>query len=185
MDAGNDQFPRPEALGPRIVVLGPTNSGKSTLAEALGMRLGVPAIHLDQLRHMPGTDWEQRPDRGFAALHDAAVAEPAWIIDGSYSALMPQRLARATGIIVLDETLAVRTLRYLRRGLSRRRRAGGLKGGRDSIKWEMLAWLWKTRDKAEGTRDRAIRTGLPHVFCRSTAELNALYENWDLNRVDP
>ena len=164
MDAGNDHFPRPEALGPRIVVLGPTNSGKPTLAEALGMRLGVPAIHLDQLRHMPGTDWEQRPDPEFAALHDAAVAEPAWIMDGSYSALMPQRLARS---------------------LSRRRRAGGLEGGRDSVKWEMLAWLWKTRDKAEDTRDRAIRIGLPHVFCRSTAELNALYENWDLNRVDP
>tara|TARA_A100001391_G_scaffold185528_2_gene154149 strand:- start:410 stop:967 length:558 start_codon:yes stop_codon:yes gene_type:complete len=184
MDAGNGQLPRPEALGPRIMVLGPTNSGKSTLTEALGMRLGVPAIHLDRLRHIPGTDWEQRPDAEFAALHDAAVAEPAWIMDGSYSVLMPQRVARATGIIVLDENLAVRTLRYLRRSLSRRRRAGGLEGDRDSVKWEMLAWLWKTRNKAEGTRQSAIQTGLPHVFCRSTRELKVLYAAWGLSQAD-
>ena len=97
MDAGNDHFPRPEALGPRIVVLGPTNSGKPTLAEALGMRLGVPAIHLDQLRHMPGTDWEQRPDPEFAALHDAAVAEPAWIMDGSAIAASCRAANSASG----------------------------------------------------------------------------------------
>eukprot|EP00873_Tetraselmis_striata_P030628 jgi/Tetstr1/450892/TSEL_037928.t1 len=166
------------------MVLGPTNSGKSTLTEALGLRLGVPTVHLDQLRHMPHTDWKQRPDAEFAALHDAAVAEPAWIMDGSYSALMPQRLARATGIIVLDESLAARTLRYLRRSLSRQRRAGGLEGCRDSVKWDMLAWLWKTRNKAEGTRQSAMRTGLPHVFCRNTTELKALYAAWHLGRAD-
>ena len=178
-------FPPPETLGPRIMVLGPTNSGKSTLAETLGARLGVPAIHLDQLRHLPNTDWKQRPDAEFAALHDAAIAEPAWVMDGSYSALMPQRLARTTGIIVLDDTLALRTLRYLRRCLSGTPRAGGLEGGRDSVKWEMLAWLWKTRDKAEGTRERVRTSGLPHVFCNNRRELGALYEAWELDAINP
>lgn len=178
-------FPPPETLGPRIMVLGPTNSGKSTLTEALGARLGVPTIHLDQLRHLPGTDWQERPDAEFAALHDAAIKQPAWVMDGSYRTLMPQRLARTTGIIVLDDTLAVRTLRYLRRCLSRRRRAGGLEGGRDSIKFEMLSWLWKTRDKAEGTRQRVRALGLPHVSCRDRRELGALYEAWGLEAVRP
>lgn len=177
-------YPPPETLGPRIMVLGPTNSGKSTLAEALGAKLGVPAIHLDQLRHLPHTDWEQRPDGQFAALHDAAIAEPAWIMDGSYSVLMPQRLVRTTGIIVLDDTLSVRTIRYLQRSFSPRRRPGGLPGGHDSIKWEMLAWLWKTRNKAVATRERVLSLGLPHVFCHDRRELAALYAAWDLHRTD-
>lgn len=174
-------FPRPETLGPRIMVLGPTNSGKSTLTEALGLRLGIPAVHLDQLRHLPGTDWKQRPDAEFAALHDAAIAEPAWIMDGSYSILMPQRLTRTTGIVVLDERLVVRALRYLRRSLPTGRRAGGLEGNRDSVKWEMLAWLWKTRNKAEQTRRRVMKIGAPHVFCHNTKQLKALYAAWDLS----
>ena len=177
-------YPPVHTLGPRIMVLGPTNSGKSTLAEALGAKLGVPAIHLDQLRHLPHTDWEQRPDSEFAALHDAAISQPAWIMDGSYSILMPKRLQRTTGIIVLDDTLLIRTLRYVRRSLSRRRRPGGLAGGHDSLKLEMIAWLWKTRNKAGGTRERVLSLGIPHVFCHDRHELAALYSAWNLHRLD-
>jgi adenylate kinase family enzyme len=32
-----------ESLGNRIVIFGPSNSGKSTLASALSQRLGIPA----------------------------------------------------------------------------------------------------------------------------------------------
>jgi len=35
------------SLGARIVILGPSNAGKSTLAVALSHKLGVPAVHLD------------------------------------------------------------------------------------------------------------------------------------------
>lgn len=175
-------FPALETLGPRIMVLGPTNSGKSTLAAALGARLGIPSIHLDQFRHLPGTDWQQRPDTDFRALHDEAIARPEWVMDGSYSRLMPQRLARTTAIIVLDDSLAVRTARYFRRTLGRQQRAGGLEGNRDSIKWDMLAWLWKTRNKSQHARDLATRSGLPAVFCHDRRELDALYAAWGLAR---
>jgi hypothetical protein len=104
----------------------------------------------------------------------------AWVMDGSYSKLMPLRLARATGIVVLDDTLLVRTRRYFGRTLSRKRRAGGLEGNRDSIKWEMLAWLWKTRKKSPGIRQFARDSGHPHVFARNRRELDALYAAWGL-----
>ena len=48
------------ALGRRIMVTGPTNAGKSTLADALARKLGVPPIHLDRFSHLPGTDWQPR-----------------------------------------------------------------------------------------------------------------------------
>ncbi len=55
-------------------------------------------------------------------------------------------------------------------------------GGQDSVRWHMLVWLWKTRDKAEGTRDLARRSGVPHVFCTGARELDALYAAWGLAR---
>lgn len=82
-------IPPLEAMGCRIVILGPTNAGKSTLGAALARRLDVPAIHLDQFRHLPGTDWQVRPDMEFHALHDEAIQQPGWIMDGNYSVLIP------------------------------------------------------------------------------------------------
>lgn len=61
------------SVGERIVVLGPSNAGKSALAVALSKKLCFPTVHLDQLHHLPDTDWQPRPEPEFAALHDAAI----------------------------------------------------------------------------------------------------------------
>ena len=172
-----------EALGPRIIVLGPTNSGKSTLADAMGRRSGIPVVHLDRLRHLPHTNWVERPDDEFKALHDEAVATDAWIMDGAYSKLMPPRLARVTGVLVVDASLVVRMHRYLWRSLFQKRRAGGLDGDQDSVSWKMIKWLWKTRNKAAGTREFARGIGVPCVFCHNQREVDRLYTHWGLNRV--
>src|SRR5687768_231396 len=122
-------------LGPRIVIFGPSNSGKSTLAEALSRRLGIPAVHLDQLHHTPNTDWVPRPQEEFHALQRDAMAGDAWVMDGNYSALVAERLARATGAIVLDDNHWLRLGRYFNRTLFQRHRPGALEGRQDSIKW--------------------------------------------------
>jgi hypothetical protein len=59
-------------------------------------------------------------------------------MDGNYSRCLPQRLARATGFILLDTSTATSLLRYLRRSWFERDRLGGLEGGKDSVKWEMI-----------------------------------------------
>src|SRR5437763_1031740 len=105
-------IPPLEALGRRICIIGPSNSGKSTLAQAIAVRLDIPAVHLDQLRHLPHTDWEVRPDADFAALHAQAVAGEAWVMDGNYSVHFPERFSRATGIIVLGGGRTGNFLRY-------------------------------------------------------------------------
>ena len=170
------------ALGRRIMILGLTNSGKSTLAVALSVKLGIPAIHLDQLQHRPNTNWEQRPEAEFASLHDAAICEPAWVVDGSYSRVMPQRLLRATGIIVVTDSLATRYRRYFARTLFQKVRAGALEGGQDGLNWKMLAWLWKTRSSIGKYQQLALNSGLPHVFANNQRELDALYAEWNLTR---
>ena len=168
-------------LGPRIMVTGPTNSGKSTLADAIGRKLGIAPIHLDRFSHLPGTDWEPR-DRGeFHALHDAAILEEAWVMDGNYTVIMPQRYARATGVIVIDDHFVSRYVRYFRRTWFERNRIGGLQGGSDSVKWEMIQWIWKTRDAGK-YRSMAEQSGLPVVICHSLADVRALYEQWGLKR---
>lgn len=166
-------------FGRRIMILGPTNAGKSTLAVAVGQKLGIPVRHVDLFRHAPHTDWVQRPDEEFHALHAAAIAEPEWVMDGNYSDIMPPRLKLATGIVALDDTLWRRYWRYFRRTLNQKR-AGALEGNKDSIKWAMIEWLWKTRHSAGKYIEMAKATGLPLVICRNQRELRRLYRAWDL-----
>lgn len=177
-----NEIPRLEALGRRIMILGPSNAGKSTLAVALGERLGIPCHHIDSFRHLPHTDWQQRPTAEFHALHDAVVDEAEWILEGNYSEVMPQRLNRATSILVIDAPLLTRYRRYFVRTLFQKHRAGMLEGARDSVKWVMVHWLWHTRRSAERYRAMALHSGLPHAFIRTPAELDALYAAWGLRR---
>lgn len=175
-----DDLPDLSAFGRRIMILGPSNSGKSTLAVAVGEKLGIPAVHLDQLRHLPHTNWRERPDGEFAALHDAAILGPEWVMEGGYSKLMAPRLERATGIVVITDSLARRYRRYFYRSLFQRKRAGALPGEQDSVSWKMVHWLWKTRRAVEKYRDIAERSGLPHVFVDNQRALQALYRAWGL-----
>lgn len=171
-----------ESLGPRIMILGPSSSGKSTLAAAIGHKLATPPTHLDRLRHLPNTNWKIRPDNEFAALHDQAVLASKWIIEGSYSALMPRRIERATGIIVLTGHLWCRYWRYFRRSLFEKKRVGALDGDQDSVTWLMIKWLWKTRNAVSKYTRVARDTGLPTVLINQQSELNQLYSTWGLQR---
>ncbi len=125
-------------LGDRICIMGPSNSGKSTLADAIKRAHGLPAVHLDQLHHLPDTDWVPRPYADFAALHDQAIMAERWVMDGNYTMLLPQRLNRATGLILLDIGTMRALARYLRRSWFDKERRGGLAGGIDRVKWEMI-----------------------------------------------
>jgi adenylate kinase family enzyme len=178
------EFPALASMGERIMICGPSNAGKSTLCVALASKLGAEAFHVDRFRHLPGTNWVQRGDEEFHALHDEAITHERWVMDGNYSALFPQRMARATGIIMLGGDRWANFARYLRRTLFEKSgRAGSLAGDKDSIKWEMVRWILFVQPKNRA-RDvaRMQASGLPLVQLESMPELQRLYAEWGLRR---
>ncbi|MDG2535967.1 AAA family ATPase [Sphingomonas sp. HITSZ_GF] len=172
-----------EDLGPRICMLGPSNSGKSTLAAAIGHKLGHPPIHLDQLHHLPGTDWQQRDPAAFLALHDAAILGETWVIEGNYSRCLPQRLDRATGVILLDTSTATSLFRYFRRCWFEHDRIGALEGGRDSVKWLMLHHIAVVTPASRRRYAAMFETiALPKFRLASPAALTRFYNTAGLER---
>ena len=169
-------------LGPRIMVLGPSNAGKSTLAVALSRKLSLPVVHLDQLQHLPNTNWQPRAEEDFVALHDTSIDADEWVMDGNYSRLMPKRFERATGVILLTSNHWLRLGRYLRRTLQHpSAREGQLEGGKETLKWQMIDWIiFKTPRNARRYRHMIEQTDLPRVFCPSIKSLKQLYTAWDL-----
>ncbi|TGU99382.1 AAA family ATPase [Mesorhizobium sp. M00.F.Ca.ET.151.01.1.1] len=170
-------------LGDRICILGPSNSGKSTLADAISRKRGLTPIHLDLLFHLPNTDWVQRPRDEFIALHDAAIAGERWVMDGNYSVCMPQRFRRATGLILLDISTSASLLRYFRRTLFERDRRGDLAGGRDSIKWDMIHHIAVTTPKNRWRyRTMFEQIDLPKLQLSSVRAIKECFREWQLAR---
>jgi hypothetical protein len=172
-----------DRLGPRLCIMGPSNSGKSTLACAIAAARGLPVVHLDRLYHLPDTDWTPRPAEDFVALHDAAIAGPRWIMEGNYSRCLPQRLARATGLILLDMSAGLSLARYLRRSLLGTGRVGGLSGGRDRVTWRMIRHIAVV---TPGNRARYRRMfdglDLPKLALPSRRAIAAFYRSEGLRR---
>jgi adenylate kinase family enzyme len=170
-----------DGLGPRICILGPSNSGKSTLAEAIGRARDLPLVHLDQLYHLPDTDWQPRARAEFVALHDAAIEAPRWVMDGNYSGTLPQRLSRATGFILLDVSTTISLFRYFRRSWFERDRRGALEGGKDSVKWSMIHHIAvTTRSNRKRYDEMFARVSVPKVMLRTPQELAAFYRETGL-----
>ena len=170
-------------LGERICILGPSNSGKSTLANAIARKRGWPAIHLDQLFHVPGSDWTPRPLDEFIALHDEAIQGDTWVMDGNYSACVPQRLSRATGMIVLEVSTLRSLFRYARRASSSEARVGALEGGRDHIKWNMIHHIAVVTPRNRKRYAALYRNlDLPKVYLGSARAIDDCYRQWALER---
>ncbi|QKK06364.1 MAG: AAA family ATPase [Pseudomonadota bacterium] len=178
-------FPPLTQMGRRICIIGPSNSGKSTLAHILGAKIGVPAVHLDQIRHIPGTDWQTRPLEDFLEDHARIIAEDGWVIDGNYSAAMADRLDRATGIIWIDPPLAGCIWRYLKRCFAGpEKRYGRLDNATREFSFDLIHYtLTRYPKNCEKYREHiAAHPDLPFISVKSMKELNRLYDSWGLKR---
>ena len=84
----------------KILIIGCSGSGKSTLAVALGEKLDLPVVHLDQLWWKEG--WRNVTREEFDSRLAMAMNMDGWIIDGNYSRTMEMRLAKCDTVIYLD-----------------------------------------------------------------------------------
>jgi adenylate kinase family enzyme len=84
----------------RIVVVGVTSSGKSTLAEQLAKRFNLSYIELDALHWEP--NWQGAPLEVFRARVEEATQAERWIVAGNYRIARDLTWRKAEVIIWLD-----------------------------------------------------------------------------------
>lgn len=101
----------------RIVVVGTTGSGKTTVAREIAHRLGIPCIELDALYWEP--DWTEAPLDAFRDRVTRAVNGVAWVVDGNYGQVRDLVWNRADALVWLDYSLPVILWQLARRTLER------------------------------------------------------------------
>jgi adenylate kinase family enzyme len=89
----------------RIVVIGTTGSGKTTLAGQLSQRLAIPHVELDALHW--DTNWTPVSPTIFLERTAQALNGDAWVVDGNYSQVRTIIWSRADTIVWLDYSLWV------------------------------------------------------------------------------
>ena len=97
----------------RILVLGRTGSGKTTLARELAAALRVPHVELDALYF--GPDFSTAPLALLRERTSAAIAGDRWVTDGNKRAVRDLVWPRADTIVWLDYSLGVSLWRLSKR----------------------------------------------------------------------
>jgi adenylate kinase family enzyme len=87
----------------RVIVIGTTSSGKSTLAARLANRLHMDFIELDALHWEP--DWQEAPLDVFRARVEKAVQTERWVVAGNYHIVRDLVWPKAEAVIWLDYSL--------------------------------------------------------------------------------
>lgn len=172
----DDATPSPP-LPPRIWVVGPCGSGKSTVAARLAAALGIAPTHLDEIHWRPG--WIEAPPAEEAAALAEVVARPAWVVDGNYGRLRGPHLDAVDLFVWLDLRLATTLPRLLRRCLVRAlRREPCCNGNYESLRMtflskdSLLLWALTTDARRRRQLTRQLRRR-PHVRLRSQAAIEA------------
>lgn len=145
----------------RVLVIGCSGTGKSTLAQAIASLRGLAYVSMDRdIFWLPG--WQLRPRADSIALIEQAVAGPRWIMDGNSPGTLPLRLPRADIVIwrrpprhIALRGVVSRWLRY--RGRSRPEMAPGCP---ERLDWKFLRYIWTfERNEAPQFRDMLERHG--------------------------
>lgn len=150
----------------RIVVLGTSGCGKTTLARDLAKLLSLPHIELDALHWEPR--WTEAPRDVFRARVAQAVARESWIVDGNYGKARDIVWPRADTIIWLDYSMTIIFTRVFARTMRRCWSGQELWSGNrerfwtqffttnDSILvWVLTSWRKHRRDYPKALREQA------------------------------
>lgn len=148
----------------RIVIVGTSCAGKTTLGGQLSKQLGIPYTDLDDLHWNPG--WIETPFEEFVQKVQAVTSQEKWIISGNYSKVRDSIWTQATHLIWLNYSFPVVMTRALKRTFKRSLTGELICNGnietlskafltRDSILW----WVIKTYQRRKREIKKTLESG--------------------------
>lgn len=142
----------------RVLIVGNSGGGKSTLARKLGDKLGLPVVHLDVLYWKPG--WAKGDKAEFVAAVTQALSAPAWICDGNFTGTWDLRMPLSDTVVWIDQPRLVCLWRAIWRVVTWRggNRPDMAEGCQEKFDPEFYRFIW--------TYDRKVRPKLEAALAK-------------------
>jgi adenylate kinase family enzyme len=147
----------------RIAIVGCSGGGKSTLARALGTRLGLPVIHMDTLFWKAG--WTESDHDEFRAKVEAAAAGDVWVMEGGFITHSARRFERADTVIWIELPMLLCLWRAIRRMLLNfgRTRADLAPGCPERFDLAFYHYIWTWNRLVRPRMTAALAALAPHT----------------------
>jgi adenylate kinase family enzyme len=169
----------------RVVVIGTSCAGKTTLARRVAQAIGSPHVELDAIHWLPG--WVEAPEEEFRSAVRKRTEGPRWVVDGNYTKVQDIVWSRATDAIWLNYTFPVVFSRALARTLRRVFLRERLYNGncesfrnaflsRDSILWWVITTFRRRRRQYREQFARGVFPGLNLTELRRPRDAKRLVE---------
>jgi adenylate kinase family enzyme len=161
----------PEAGRMRIVVVGTSGAGKTTLARRIAALLVLPHIELDAINWQSGwRDLTRHDPEEYVRRVNEAIQAEAWVVDGNYGSVRDRVWHRATPLVWLDYERPVIMARVISRTLFRAVMRTELWAGNRERWRQMLRpshpirWAWNTWERRRReTAERLAQRGCAHL----------------------
>ena len=150
----------------RIVVVGTSGAGKTTLARRIAALLELPHIELDAINWQSGwRDLTRHDPEEFVRRVAEAIEAEAWVVDGNYGPVRDMVWPRATHLVWLDYERPVIMVRVISRTFFRavlrtelwagnRERWRQMLRPSHPIRWAWSTWERRRRETAERLAQR-------------------------------
>jgi adenylate kinase family enzyme len=157
----------------RIVVVGVSGSGKTTMARAIADRLDLPHLEMDSVVHAGG--WNTTSDSEFQRIMDEFTTRDRWVVDGNYTDHgIPEVVwPKADTFVWVDPPKRVVMVRVIRRTLTRmltREKLwdGGLREPLSNLyRWDpyenIIRWAWTRYDHVREEYQQATADAWAHA----------------------
>ena len=155
----------------RIVVVGTSGAGKTTLARRIAALLELPHIELDAINWQSGwRDLTRYDPEEFVRRVNESIEAEAWVVDGNYGPVRNRVWQRATHLVWLDYERPVIMTRVISRTLFRAVLRTELWAGNRERWRHMLRpshpirWAWNTWERRRcETAERLAQRECAHL----------------------
>lgn len=160
----------------KIAIIGGSGTGKTTLAMNLEKELHLSTMHIDGVHHLKNWEIRDKEERDQIILEK--VQTSAWIIDGTYTSTLEERVKNAELVIYLDYSSLAQCKGVLQRYLKNPgKEKPEIPGCDERMSWDFFKWVWNWRkNKREKVLKAISQVDSNKVLIfKSRRELNQWY----------
>lgn len=169
----------------KISIIGGSGTGKTTLSNNLGKKLHLPIYHIDAFHYKENWIVNDKKDRDKKIL--SKLEEEKWIIDGTYSSTLKERVEKSDLIVFLDYSTLARIKGVLKRYF---KNSGNEKeeipGCKERISFGLMKSVlrWKRHKRSQIIEILKVVEKDKIIVFQNRKQLNAWYDNQFSEKIE-